>query len=305
MAIESFVVPLLQTSKLNNMNIETEQLLGTLEVLCQSDDVPFFWETATEGEFTLWHLMQSEGFVTQTDLEPAFEHWQNMEKWGAPTDLANYEYAPPRSERKNTDWNDAIALQRHHLYQRLHHLCKTKLTHLSAYILKTPHQSLEWDHPGFWVPIVIGELERDRYLCLCATVPDQMGLCQRTQPPAPIRLETTSPFVPHLETILKDLPSIELYGYYHGGYNYSYQHQLFYAIAQTQNIAIESTLQSAGMVFKQSAAQSRSGFMNQCLSDLTEYYLSFWDIGYHYEVGRTPANDWIGHRSIAEFEYNP
>ena len=34
-----------------------------------------------------------------------------------------------------------------------------------------------------------------------------------------------------------------------------------------------------------------SQFMNQCLSDRTYYSISFWDVGYTYEVGQTPADD--------------
>lgn len=62
------------------MKPETEQLLGTLEVL--GGYQPFFWETEIQGEFSLWNLMISEGFVNLTDVERAFEHWQNIEQWG-------------------------------------------------------------------------------------------------------------------------------------------------------------------------------------------------------------------------------
>lgn len=79
------------------MKLETEQLLGTLELLCSSS---FVWETATQGEFNIWNLMISEGFVNLTDIELAFKHWQKIEKWGTPTNQQKFcEYAPPRSER--------------------------------------------------------------------------------------------------------------------------------------------------------------------------------------------------------------
>ena len=60
--------------------------------------------------------------------------------------------------------------------------------------------------------------------------------------------------------------------------------------------------------------------MNQCLRDRTHYIISFWDVGYSYEVGQTPGGDWIGVRcqlletlrerqavtpSQTEFDYNP
>ncbi|MEH2011767.1 hypothetical protein [Nostoc sp.] len=54
--------------------------------------------------------------------------------------------------------------------------------------------------------------------------------------------------------------------------------------------------------------------MNQCLDKRTYYSISFWDVGYTYEVGQTPADDWTGVRrhkvacqqtSQSEFNYNP
>ena len=91
------------------MNPQTEQLLGTFELLFRN---PFVWES-TENEFSLWELMIFEGFVNLTDLELAFAHWQNIEEWGTPTNQAenDYEYAPS-SERKNDNWDENIAKER-------------------------------------------------------------------------------------------------------------------------------------------------------------------------------------------------
>ncbi|MEH2254452.1 hypothetical protein [Nostoc sp.] len=57
------------------------------------------------------------------------------------------------------------------------------------------------------------------------------------------------------------------------------------------------------------------------MDNRTYYRISFWDVGYTYEVGQTSADDWIGVRrhvgvasrrevacqqtSQSEFEYNP
>ncbi len=46
-------------------------------------------------------------------------------------------------------------------------------------------------------------------------------------------------------------------------------------------------------------------FMNKYLRDRTIYDLSFWDIGYTYDLGQTPTSDWVGARYKNEFEYNP
>lgn len=46
-------------------------------------------------------------------------------------------------------------------------------------------------------------------------------------------------------------------------------------------------------------------FFNAKLGDPKIYSLSFWDIGYIFEVAETPTGDWLGVNRILEFEYNP
>lgn len=53
------------------MKLETEKLLGTLEILARR---PFFWDTEKWGNFNVWNLMRSEGCVNLTDVEVAIAH---------------------------------------------------------------------------------------------------------------------------------------------------------------------------------------------------------------------------------------
>jgi hypothetical protein len=305
------------------MKPETEQLLGTLEVLSQYNCCqPLFWETATQGEFSLWNLLISQGFVSQTDVELAFEHWQNIERWGTPTDqtLNDYEYAPPRSDRKHDDWNEAITTQRQEIYDRLRELLNAYLPNQQAYKLSVPKAFPRGENPAFCVSIVVGEMVNGQWLCLAPTVPDQVSFNRRqpNQVTAPAisvdTLQVNAEVANQLSSLLNKLQPIKIYGYYHGGYNYSYEHRIVGAIALTQISAIECALQAAEMlVLRKPAVESQdvsssreiSKFMNRCLRDRTIYSLSFWDIGYTYEFGQTPANDWIGIRSSSKFKYNP
>lgn len=162
------------------------QLLGTLEVLSQSSGCqPFFWEIKTQGEFNLWNLMVSEGFVSLTDPELAFEHWQNIEHWGTPTNPLDYEYAPPRSKRDDETWSDTIATKRQEYYQQLQQLLATNLQSLQAYnlsVLNFSRHSFEWSHPNFSVSIVVGETREHHWLCIAPTVPDELGGFHRRNP---------------------------------------------------------------------------------------------------------------------------
>ena len=98
-------------------------------------------------------------------------------------------------------------------------------------------------------------------------------------------------------------------------YNYTYQHEVIHAIFQEKALAIELALQSAGMLRleKENVQCGSNGynseklneFFNTKLSNKVVYTLSFWDIGYTYEIGQAPTGDWLGVRSLLEFEYNP
>lgn len=157
------------------MHPETEQLLGTLELLCSN---PFIWENTTQEEFSLWNLMTSEGFVNLTYVELAFEHWQNIEEWGTPTNQAKFgEYAPTRSERKKDDWNDTIAKERKSYYQQILDTISANFHNLQAYNLSIPRikqQNIEWEHPSFYVSIVVAQTPAQNWLCLAPTTPNQV-----------------------------------------------------------------------------------------------------------------------------------
>ncbi|MEH2378337.1 MAG: hypothetical protein V7K27_05440 [Nostoc sp.] len=306
------------------MHSETERIFATLQVLIGSNS--FVWETTTQGEFNLWNLMISEGFVHLTNIELAFKHWQNIEEWRTPTNQQEFcEYAPPRSEREDNTWNESIANERLGYYQQLQQLVENHLQNIQAYNLSVPkaaHQSFEWEHPYFSVSIVVGETSDRNWFCLAPTIPDQVSYNHRdrNQPTTQIVYEESPSEAPQtliteVQILLNNLTPITNYGYYHGGYNYTYQHQIVGAIAKSKTTAIELALQAATMVFLEKRtveytdgrynSRKLSQFMNQCLHNRTDYSISFWDVGYTYEVGQTPAGDLLGVRSQSEFEYNP
>jgi hypothetical protein len=293
------------------MKSQTEQLLATLEVLAGS---PIYWETATQGEFSFWKLLNITCSVKETDLELVFEHWQKMETWGTPTDRHrdDCEYAPTRTEREdenqdNDDWNDKIAIERNNLYDRLQQLLSSNFTHLQAY--KIYHTGSDRGS-SFEISIVVGETLDRQWLCLAPTIPDRVTDYEHRS--TKLKIEPTSnPNRSDLDEIVHRLTPLKMYGYYHGGYNYTYQHQIHQAIAPTKDNAIELALQLAGAVsISQPTIEYKndnrvSEFMNKCLLDRTRYTMSLWDVCYTFEIAKTPDKDWIGIKSAVEFEYNP
>lgn len=296
------------------MNPSTIKLLSTLEVLHPGNTC--FWETVTQGEFNLWNLMINEGFVNPTDIELVFEHWQNIETWGTPTNPNDYRYAPPRSERDDDNWNEEIENQRQEYYQQLQQLLKTSCHNIQAYnlrVTKSKDNGYERRNPDFSVSIIVAQTSSNHWFCLVPTVPNQVnysGNRKTTLQNQPVQAPNAE-----FQTILSNLIPIEIYGYYDAGYDETYQHYIVSIMGESKEEIIAIALQSSNMVTIKSVdveyssnylnGRKISQFMNQCLKSRTKYEISFWDIGYTYEVGQTPAGDWIGITSQCEFEYNP
>jgi len=293
------------------MNSSKIKLLGTLEVL--QPGRKFIWETATQGEFHLWKLVISEGFVNPTDIELVFEHWQNIESWGTPTNQAlnDYEYAPPRSER-NDGWNEEIENQRKEYYQQLQQLIKTNFHNIQAYNLRVPKSTdkyFEWEHPDFSVSIIVAQTKDNRWCCFAPTVPNQVDYSWNR---IPLQNKLIQAPDGEIQSILDKLTPIEIYGYYYGGYREIYEHRIVSVTGNSKEEILAIALQSSSMVTVENLAAEYAGnsgklsqFMNQCLKSGTKYNIGFWDIGYSYEIGQTPDGDWIGTSSEYEFEYNP
>ncbi len=82
------------------MNPETEQCLGTLEVLLEEEIryslpcheysatlKPYAWDATIKGEFTPLNLIKSEGWIIKTDPEIAFANWLWIEQNGLASSL--------------------------------------------------------------------------------------------------------------------------------------------------------------------------------------------------------------------------
>lgn len=311
------------------MKSETEQLLGTLEVILRNPSLTFIWETEEQGEFNVWNLAIAEGFVSLTDVDVAIAHWQAVEHWGTPTDQSknDYEYAPPRNERKD-GWNAEIEAKRFESYQQLSQILKAELQELQAFSLSVPAQTdyyFKFVHPDFCFYILIGKTEDGDWLCLSPTVHDvapdlaEQVIYTRSKKSNSVLSEVTNikelsdktlALQSRIENILSDLPPIELYSYYHGGYKGIYAHKILYAFANQKIDAIEQALQSAGMLTVEKTnilygSDELSQFFKAKLGACAIYRLSFWDIAYTYEIGQAPTGDCLGMRSLLEFEYNP
>lgn len=298
------------------MKPETEQLLGTLEVIAHNSYInTFVWETEKQGELNLWNLMLSRNFVDKTDIDLVIQHWQNIEIWGTPTDQKTngYEYAPYREEREDNDWNDEIAKQRKIYYQELSQLCQQKLHNFWAYTIQTSTSGWAWRHPNFYVSIIVGQTNNN-WICLAPVVED-LCLYKPSSSSYKSRESIEDSTIEEINSVLSKLTPITLYDYYHGGYNMTHQHRIVKGVGSSKEKAIASALQESRMVtWKNTSANIIGGsnnddklnqFMNQALQDRTYCRIGFWDVSYCFEFGKTSVEDWIGIQFKDEFQYNP
>ncbi|GGA06795.1 nuclease A inhibitor family protein [Okeania sp. KiyG1] len=303
------------------MKLETEKLLGTLELFVRN---PFFWETEKWGKFNVWNLMRSEGFVNLTDVDLVIAHWQDVEHWGTPTNqIDDFEYAPLRDEQDD-DWNPEIEKFRVERYQQLLKLLKAELSDFQGFrigINKESDDYFEWEHPNFYFHILIGKTKDGDWFCFSPTVPDEVSdrRLQRLQTGStethPLNQKTLD-LQSQIDAILSELSPMTIYGYYGGGYAYTYEHQIVYATTGSKILAVEKALHAAKMLKVEDSTLDFScsecgdsrklcQFFINHLGGPKIYSLSFWDIGYIYEVAETPTGDWLGLRRILEFEFNP
>lgn len=302
------------------MHLETEELLRILKD-CSNGHSLFVSASKNQKDLNIWELLQSEGFVHQTGLDEAITTWKNLERRGTPTNQKkchDCEYAPYRRERKNDSWNPYIQVKRFKYYNALKYFLNKSLQNIEVYAL---FNSCFRYGERFKIYMVVGQTSNRDWICLAPTVPDQvwsiyensyhpnltwLTSCKSTKP-------ITIDLFDKINKILANLEPLEIYGYYHGGYNYSYNHQIFCTASPKKLKAIELALQAGKMLdfdsfWLDKCFGDRSKvkqFMREYLKRRKCYVLSFWDIGYAYEIGCTQSGDWIGVKYRCEFDYNP
>jgi hypothetical protein len=334
------------------MKPATEQLLATLELLTddlkfevprETDDwhyiTPFSWDIEAQGELNALNLLKFKGVVQLTDAEVAIANWQAIEQQGTPTEDGYY--APERDERENI-LDEAAQAKRIAAYQSLLQLLNAELQELQVYSF-SGSQGCSYRNGIYTSYAIMGRTPDNDWICLVSTVPEQTSLEDQeisrssdTEISASKPLGVhTSAIVSRIEEILTELPPVEIYGYYGGGYDYTYEHKIIYKAAATRELAFEN---AADMVeidrFKgfyldsdyfckeihhdyeateedleldqlYLRYQKLNQFLTQNLSNLTVYRFIFWDWDYIYVLGQTQAGDWLGVETTNEFVYNP
>ncbi|MEM8677683.1 MAG: hypothetical protein AAGF83_28065, partial [Cyanobacteria bacterium P01_G01_bin.67] len=226
------------------MNSETEQALGTIEVILKqnisyslpchensADFEPYFWRGDIQGEFSPLNLLQSEGWIAETDPIVVIDSWLKLEQDCIVSDcIYLYDHDPA-----NIRLDDQTLAQRNKHYCSLLDILIDEIEDLQAF-----NCSYNTDYSLF---IITGKiLENEQYFCLSTTVPQETSryindliYCSPYIDIEQDRVDLTKTEVSKtqnkIENIINQLSKIQIYGYYPGGYCNVHDFQLFMSTA--------------------------------------------------------------------------
>ncbi len=314
------------------MKPETEQRLGTLEVLlekeiyyslpCHENSAtlqPYAWDATLKGEFTPLNLIKSEGWIIETDPEIAFANWLWTEQNGLASSLIYFYDEDP--EKFLLD--EASKNKRYQQYSNLLDLLIEKIQDLQAFTFSyNSHYSLS---------VVVGRVpDNQRWICLSATVPqetpefiNELIHCSpyKEEKESNLEAKKMSQVEIKINDILKELGKIKIYGYYDGGYNHIHNHSIVLRSADSQEEAINNVLLASGLVeiykvekfmiqgkggwgfsvhdrdFNQDDVTNLINFLNTVFPKLLLYRFCFWDYEHLYILGKT--GDFQQHSSVS------
>ncbi|QIR38606.1 hypothetical protein HCG51_19150 [Tolypothrix sp. PCC 7910] len=314
------------------MNLETEKILGTLEVLIEkslefrlhynhySSLIPFVWDVKEKGDFSLLNLGRDRKWITLTDIDVAVKSWQALERRGY---LNPDDFPDDYEDRITPELADARAK----IYETFADAIQKNLQNI---------QVLKFSKiPVYSFYIVLGQTTDNDWFCFSQTVARETKLqgeikCSNL-PDLTMQLSlgsNTAKLQYNFQQIINQLPPINIYGYYGGGYDYQFKHYLVQGIANSQEKALLIALQKAGMLdiaqFHEFDTEALSWmwdekeigdfypkyhkinqFLNQNLTNLKMFRCSFWNLECIYIFGQTKAEDIAGIYIESEFDYNP
>lgn len=326
------------------MDIQTEQLLGTIEVLLEKELIcilpynqtsewkPFVWDSEEKGELSVISLLKSEGWIKHTDIEIAIQNWQDIEQSGVPTPDGDDHYAEERFDED--DYQDREApefVSRKDVYRELAEYITANVKNLQVYQLSS--------HRVYSCFAIVGELGDASWIYITSTVPQETPdfediLVTTNQDDFNLnnlRNESNN-IVNEIEKILEPLAPIKIYGFYDAAYEHTYQHQILWKTASTEEEALKKALILSKVLdikhFKTfypdpeeyiftdysdreegikwyNQYQQLNNFLTTNFTQLIIYKFNFWNYTHVFVIGKSSGNDWVGLRLTSEFDYNP
>ncbi len=303
------------------MKLDTEQLLGTLELLSEPLQVYdeeiggsytiFYWDASRKGEFNLWNLMINEKYVQPISPEVVISQWI-LDEWLNP--IEPYNIYEPRSTQREKFLNVDSKVIRYKAFQKLYELLNSKLQKLDAFIVLNSLYILVGEViDNVWIVITpsAAHLLNFPYWISCSNLEIEKNNSQDI-----LQLESTVKHILNSLSFLQfSMPMPD--GLHTFDYYYSY------AFAKTKIAAFIQTLTKAKIVqikrFISLSSDYNQHFYNddkrrktiyvlnqffqQKLSNVTVYYFTKYDNDYTYIIGETSDKNWLGVKISRSYRY--
>ena len=184
--------------------------------------------------------------------------------------------------------------------------------------------------------VIVGKLSEKKWIALCSTVPqetpsyfdDEIICCSyRTENDVLKSIDNLDSEIA-IQKYIEQLASIQIYGWYDGGYNHVHEYKIVAATGESKEIALENALLQSKLLeiykFKsfniseqlecyhddeaQEIAIKSSNlnkFFKKSFPEVLLYRLCFWDYEHLYILGEKGDRNRVGITLHSQFTYNP
>lgn len=304
------------------MKLETEQLLGTLELLNEPLQIYegnigggytlFDWDASIKGEFNLWNLMKDEKYIQNISPKTAISQWI-LDEWLHPI-APQDRYSPPNSKGQ-TFLDVDSKVKRYKAFKNLYELLNSSLEALEAFTIMN------------YLCVLIGRINHERWIVISPSAPHRQDFpywitysnleIEKNNTQRTTKLQST------VKKLLETLTPLQLAIYGIDGYGYNFDYYYSYAFAETK---IEAFIQSLNMTKivqskrfislssdynqylyngdkRRKAIYVLNKFFQQRLSNTNIYYFTMYDCDNTYIVGETSDKDWLGIKISRSYRY--
>lgn len=275
---------------------------------------PFVWDVAEQGKFTPFKLIQAEGWMQTLEVAEVLERWLVPERVGS---VNGEQWLIPAQDRTGILLNQTTEADRAQVYQEVVDLLQAQLQNLQAFQLSV--------NSDYALVILVGQTT-DQWLCVAPLVP-QATTIDAASPiqmasgiPDSTQTATATASEAQVQALLSRLGSIQVYGYYGGGYDQVHAYGLIEASGSSMEQAVEQAISRAGLMrtYRFTGFQPRNDadgwleqfqqldrFLQQAFAERWVYRFSFWNDEHFYIVGQDDDGNWGGVVLRSRFTYNP
>ena len=312
------------------MKLETEQLIGTLELLNEPLDgydeniggsyTAFHWDVSTKGKFNLWNLMNDEKHIQPISPQTAISQWI-LDEWLHPIATDNDTY-PPDHPKDGNFLNPQIKIESYKIYKALYELLNSSLDKLKAFKV-----NIDINKKLDYLCFLVGKTNNNSWLVISPSVGRRKKIPHWISHSDFEEYTDNSKSISELqstvEKLLGKLSPLKLCACYRDGHGYIFNYYYSYAFAKTKAEAFSQVFKIAKILqikrfisFSSDYYQSfynddkrrktiygLNNFIKQNLLNTNLYHFTMCDNDYTYILGETSDKDWLGVKISRSYRY--